>query len=556
MLDRVVIWPPNYVKQFEWRQKQLLQLTDEKLLYGAIEYYKTHPIEFIEHWGITFDPRNVGTAQPTFMPFILFKRQKELVQFVESCRKDEEAGLVEKSRDMGATWLCCNYSVWLWRFHSGAAVGWGSRKSDLVDRRGVIDSIFEKIRTVVNWLPRPLWPLGFDPDRHMSHMRILNPENGSSIAGEGGDDLGRGGRTTVYFKDESAHYEHPEAIEAALASNTRCQIDISSVHGIGNVFHRRREAGVEWSPGAKLPKGKTRIFVMDWRDHPAKTQGWYELMRQQYIDNGLAHIFAQEVDRNYGASVVGTILPLEWIQAAVDAHAKLKIIPSGLWMAALDVADEGGDTNALSKREGVVLRALDEWGERDTGVTTRRAVEALKGLGEVDLQYDAIGVGAGVKSEANRLDDDKLLPKGVRFVKWEAGAAVLWPDDHIIPGDKQSPLNKDFYHNLKAQGWWMLRRRFEITYRALTEAGFTYDTEDIISLDSKMPLLQKLIKELSQPTAGPSTRMKLIVNKAPEGSKSPNLADSVMMNYWPIPVRRPLMVSEAVLARMAGLGGR
>ena len=27
--------------------------------------------------------------------------------------------------------------------------------------------------------------------------------------------IGRGGRKLIYFKDESAHYEHPEMIEAA-----------------------------------------------------------------------------------------------------------------------------------------------------------------------------------------------------------------------------------------------------------------------------------------------------------------------------------------------------
>jgi phage terminase large subunit len=26
------------------------------------------------------------------------------------------------------------------------------------------------------------------------------------------------------------------------------------------------------------------------------------------------------------------------------------------------------------------------------------------------------------------------------------------------------PLNKDFYTNLKAQAWWELRRRFELTH--------------------------------------------------------------------------------------------
>src|SRR5258708_12085734 len=43
---------------------------------GAIGYYRTRPIEFIEHWCYTFDPRNAGTDKPTKMPFILFQRQR------------------------------------------------------------------------------------------------------------------------------------------------------------------------------------------------------------------------------------------------------------------------------------------------------------------------------------------------------------------------------------------------------------------------------------------------------------------------------------------------
>jgi hypothetical protein len=52
---------------------------------------------------------------------------------------------------------------------------------------------------------------------------------------EAGDNIGRGGRTLVYFKDESAHYEHPDLIEAALGDNTNVQIDISSVNGLGKL---------------------------------------------------------------------------------------------------------------------------------------------------------------------------------------------------------------------------------------------------------------------------------------------------------------------------------
>jgi phage terminase large subunit len=32
---------------------------------------------------------------------------------------------------------------------------------------------------------------------------------------------------------------------------------------------------------------------------------------------------------------------------------------------------------------------------------------------------------------------------------------------HNRPFYGESPLNKDFYTNLKAQAWWELRRRFE-----------------------------------------------------------------------------------------------
>ena len=66
----------------------------------------------------------------------------------------------------------------------------------------------------------------------------------------------------------SAHYEHPELIEAALSENTEVQVDISSVNGSGNVFYRRRMAGEIWTPGKKIESGVTRVFIFDWRDLP------------------------------------------------------------------------------------------------------------------------------------------------------------------------------------------------------------------------------------------------------------------------------------------------
>lgn len=523
----------NYVAEYANRQRRLLAIKDNAIqIYGLRQYYKTRPYEWIIDWVETYDPRNAGTGVPTRIPFILFNKQRELVEFLYRLIGDQENGLIEKGRDMGATWTCCAFSVWAWSFMDGASVGWGSRKEDLVDRIGDPDSIFEKIRMIIAGLPRQLLPIGFNPKIHSTFMKLINPENLATITGESGDNIGRGGRKMIYFKDESAHYERPELIEAALADNTRVQVDISSVNGSGNVFHRRRRAGLEWPA---MERGRTRVFIMDWRDNPFKNQEWYDQRRRKAVDEGLLHVFEQEVNRNYAASVEGVIIKPEWIMAAIDAHIKLGFTDEGGWMAALDVADGGGDRNAFTKRKGVILKVAQEWGADDVGETARRAIMLCADTAPHDLQYDVIGVGSGVKAEANRLAKEDRLPRGLRLVPWNAGAAVLMPDRNIIPGDRLSALNKDFYKNLKAQAWWQLGRRFERTWRAVNEPDFTWKAEQLISLDSRIPLIRKIEMELAQATIGYTTsRLQLIVNKTPEGTFSPNLADSIVMNYWPV----------------------
>ena len=85
----------------------------------------------------------------------------------------------------------------------------------------------------------------------------------------------------------------------------------------GDVFYRRRMAGEVWAPGKAMPRGKARVFIMDWRDHPAKTQEWYDLRRSAAEAEGLLHVFAQEVDRDYLSAVDNIIIKQEWIEAAM-----------------------------------------------------------------------------------------------------------------------------------------------------------------------------------------------------------------------------------------------
>ena len=424
--------------------------------------------------------------------------------------------------------------MWLWLFVDGSAVGWGSRKEQLVDKIGDPDSIFEKIRLCIASLPYFLLPAGFDERTHSTYMKIINPENGSTITGESGDNIGRGGRKRIYFKDESAHYERPEKIEAALGDNTDVQIDISSVNGTANIFARRRKSGRVWEPGAEIASGVTRVFIFDWRHHPHKTQEWYDRRRAKAEAEGLLHIFAQEVDRDYASAVEGVLIPPAWVTAATDLHIKFPQLKwdEGTTYSALDVADEGGDLNAQATRKGVTLTSMDKWAQGDTGQTANKAVTTCKLQKAAELHYDCIGVGSGVKAETNRLKREGIALGRLVIIPWNASAAVLDPEAHVIPGDKESPLNKDLFKNLKAQAYWRLRVRFEKAFKFSTQ-GIIYPVEEMINIPSTVQHFHDLQAELSQPTYSHDSSGKIVVNKKPDGTRSPNLSDAINMAYCP-----------------------
>ena len=146
------------------------------------------------------------------------------------------------------------------------------------------------------------------------------------------------------------------------------------------------------------------------------------------------------------------------------------------------------------------------------------------------------------------------MPKNIFMVPWNAGGEVLNKDKRVIVGDRSTPLNGDLFTNMKAQAWWMVARRFERTWRAIQkingvaeQQNFTWEADDLISIDSKIPLLRKIQKELSQATMGQGGRLKMLVDKAPDGTKSPNLADAIIMAFFPLKSTRPMVFSDDVL---------
>ena len=506
----------DYVAEFKKRIDRLNKLNDDPyLVLCAKEYYKNNPVAFICDWMVTYDPRNAVDDRPSTLPFVLFPKQVDYVNWLHQDRIPNKLdGTVEKCRDAGITEVSTAYSVWTWLFVAGFSVGWGSRKEMLVDRLGDPDSIFEKMRTKIRLLPKVFLPDNYN----FGYMKIINHDNGNTITGEAGNNIGRGGRKAIYFVDEFAHCEKQEKLSASLGDNTNTQILISSVNGI-NLFHKI----------AKSNKGRDN-FIFDWRDDPRKSQEWYDKRRAAADDKGILAIFSQEVDRDYLSAVQGIMIRPAWVRAAIDAHIKLEFDGTGITQFGNDVSDEGGDKDSLTGRKGSIAFFCDSWncqGDHDysAGHATNTGIEHNADL----LIYDSVGVGSGFKTAIKHI---KNIPFDVRG--WNSGGGVVDPDHVIIGGPKgEQRINKDFFLNARAQAWWEVRERFRKTYLAITK-GKKYPEHELISIKADLAHLEVLISELCSPLMFYQNGKVQVESKKEmkkRGVDSPDHADGFIMAF-------------------------
>ena len=68
---------------------------------------------------------------------------------------------------------------------------------------------------------------------------------------------------------------------------------------------------------------------------------------------------------------------------------------------------------------------------------------------------------------------------------------------------------------------------------ALPGEGLPYLADELISIDPNVEELLPLAMELSQPTYSLNSVGKILIDKGPDGARSPNLADAVMIAFSP-----------------------
>lgn len=252
-------------------------------------------IFFIENFGWTFNPK----MTLKHFPFILFECQKRAIREVVSHIDKGRDIFIEKSREMGVSWLVfCYIAFWYWLFREGTNGLLGSYKEKLVDDRS-IDSLFGKIDYALVNLPKWLIPNGFVMKKHRTKLKLYNPENGNVITGDTmNPNFGRGSRKTFIMFDELAFWDYAKDAWESAGDSTNCRIANSTPNGY-DYYAMLRESGID-------------ILTLHWREHPLKDNEWYAYECKRRTEEEIA----QELDISYTKSKVGRVYP-EWTEPNV-----------------------------------------------------------------------------------------------------------------------------------------------------------------------------------------------------------------------------------------------
>ena len=265
------------------------------------------------------------------------------------------------------------------------------------------------------------------------------------------------------------------------------------------------------------------------------------LERERVIDQSRmsAAEYAHVWEGAFNDSVSGSIIPVEWYDAAIDAHERLGFKPTGAKVASFDPSDEGGDSKGYALRQGSVFLDVTYSDEGDINTGCDWAVERASDSRADIFTWDCDGLGIGLKRQiAEGFKGRKVDP--IMFKGSET------PDDpdgiYRGAGDNSRDFsehtvrkNRHVFRNKRAQYYWRLKDRFYATYRAV-EYGDYIDPDTMISLSSDISCLDALRSEICRIPKKPNPNgvyqimSKLDMSRMDPPIPSPNMSDSCMMS--------------------------
>ena len=203
----------------------------------------------------TYDPRK--TERPD-LPFVTYPFQDEaILKILDGVMSHRDVG-IEKSRDMGASWVNLAVFVWMFQFHPSL--------SFLVVSRNVTHALREHVTVYREWL-RVLRPGGvlliFDANWHLpqasEEMYLESMEREKKAIEVYGSDFSG---NTVF--DENAEFAPGKRHPHPLGDLMRPDWDNGILRAVGfeSISYDRDITGPLWDDKEKLVYGNTPMFML------------------------------------------------------------------------------------------------------------------------------------------------------------------------------------------------------------------------------------------------------------------------------------------------------
>jgi len=198
-------------------------------------------------------------------PFITWEVQDDLAGRLEWHFAKAQDILINKSRDMGASWECAAFLHWLWLFRPDSQLLEMSRVEGYVDQPGNMKALFQKHDYINSWLPSWMLP----PDclyghKNRTKMHLMNVLNHSCIDGESTTKhAASGDRRLIGLLDEFSKVENGTMIRSATRDACLMRIINSTVSGPGTEYSKWKNDGT------------IVVFPLMWWDHPEKGKNRY-----------------------------------------------------------------------------------------------------------------------------------------------------------------------------------------------------------------------------------------------------------------------------------------
>ncbi len=302
-MPNVIRIPVNIDANEIYRTKMLIEAQHNIALQASLMIESEEDIFFFfDSFAWTFDPR----GEEVNIPFILYPKQRVLINKLQNClarsKKGEKINLViDKPRDVGASWTLCLWAFYHWLFGDFSA-RFGSRKEDYVDKKGEPDTLFWKFDYLLRMLPS--W---FRPKSNRAYMMLENLDEEAQLSGESANpNFGRGGRKSCIVFDELSFWSWAQSSweSAGEATNLRIAMSTPPENGRDSFFWKLLNSD----------KGRIERFEFDWADVPSRDKDWVENQKATKSDEE----FAREVMKSYEGTTEGKVYATSLQSARIE----------------------------------------------------------------------------------------------------------------------------------------------------------------------------------------------------------------------------------------------